>query len=852
MICPYCVEDIPDYSKNHPRCRVSEGKEFPPHYLEHHGRAGDQEPVVLSVIGFSGHGKTVFLCALFHYIDHCLSKLWPGFHSNGLDQESLDTLYVTRKKLEARILPGFTSQIFPRPGIFRLNDMPCIQDCDPSTALENTTILIFDTSGEAFTSEANFNEFANYVKRSDCVLFLVDLTTMGNSISTEMGRLLDTYVLAMPRMQIKEGTQHLIVVYTKSDDMKVSVPQFARLLADEPGLEGYLKEQLPASLGSPRTHLRQLDAVSRTLEDFTRNKLGAHKFIHQAEKWFASVSYTAVTSLGTAPEMQVNEEGEEELRLSVEMSPRCVADPLLYVLAKSVKPKLSPPWWRQLMGKIGVVGVAAAAFMLSAAASTSLALAAGVYFLFFYNADYRRAYACEQQKDYACAVENYTKAIEASPEHAEAYAGRGRSYTEQGRHAEAYKDCSTASQLKTDFAEALVCRGMASVFNNAYAEALGDCTVAINLNPEYAEAYLCRGITYWYQKQNTQAIKDYDKAIELAPGFARAYFNRGSAYLDSGNEAQASSDYRQAAELEPDLANTFYYRDHAFAYNHRGSAYLKQRNYNESLEDFNRAIRFRRDYAEAYENRGVAYTGINNYKKAVEDLTEALRLQPRSFTAYISRGDAYHLSDDFDQAAEDFSRALELGSNSVDVYLKRGKAYIGAKRWDAAIADYGKAVDLRPDYVEAYLGLGDAYLLRGQSKHRSSAACGQSNGENAAAYADYHEAVERYNMAAKLKPEDVRAIYRRGVANARRESYPQAIEDYRKVLVLDSDLASKPNASYSNAFCRNGLLNYSKGENNEVYEEHYFGLAADDFRQALKLNQSNVLAQSGLAKIENR
>jgi len=844
MICPYCVEDIPDYSKNHPKCQVNEGKEFPPHYLEHHGRAGNQEPIVLSVIGFGGHGKTVFLCALFHYIDHCLSKLWPGFHSNGLDQESLDTLYVARKKLEDKILPERTIQIFPRPGIFRLNNMPCIQDCDPNTALENTTVLIFDTSGEAFTSEAKIVEFAHYVKRSDCVLFLVDLTTMGNSISTEMGRLLDTYVLAMPRMQIKKQAQHLIVVYTKSDDMKISVPQFARLLADEPGLEAYLKEQLPPSLGSPRAHLRQLDAVSRTLEDFTRSKLGAHKFIHQAEEWFASVSYTAVTSLGTAPEMQVNEEGQEELRLAVEISPRCVADPLLYVLDKSVKPKLSPPWWRQLMGKVGVVGTAAAAVMLSAAASTLLALVAGVYFLFFYNADYRRGYACEQQKDYACAVENYTKAIEASPEYAEAYNRRGWVNLEQGTYDEAFKDCSKASQLEADFAEALTCRGMASVYNNSYDEALGDCAKAIELKPDYAEAYLCRGVTYWYRKQNAEAIKDYDKAIELVPNFARAYIKRGSAHADSGNEAQSLSDYRQAAELEPELATTYYYRDHVLAYNRRGSAYLKQKNYKEAVEDFSKAIKLKPDYAEAFENRATAYMAISNYPESIDDFTEAIRLQPQNATIYLSRGDAYtHIN--YNQAIDDYSRALQIKPNWVVAHFKRGGAYAGANKYDEAIKDYDKALELNPDYVEAYFERGQAYLKKGDYW--------RNYGDKKKAYDDYYMAVQDYGSAVKLNPEYAQAVYNKGIANARRENYGEAIKDYKAATSLDSDLESLPSVDYSSAFVRHGKDYQTQGDKGSS-KDYYYSLAIGDYTEAIRLNPKSFDAyfQRGWIYLEQK
>jgi len=848
MICPYCVEDVPAYSRKHTTCSVSENKEFPPFYLDHHGPGGEHEPLVLSVIGFSGHGKTVFLCALFHYIDHYLTKLWPGFFNHVLDQESLSTLNLYRERLEAKILPQSTPRIFPRPGIFRLTNMPCVQECDESQPLEHTTVLIYDPPGEAFSNETNIVEFARFVKRSDCVLFLIDLTSLNNAIASQMAKLLDTYVLGMRRMKIK--SQHLIVVYTKSDEMKVSVPQFSSLLAEEPELEAYLKEQLPPTLRNPRAHLRQLDKISRILEDFTQNYLHAQKFINEAAHWFASVSYTAVSSLGAAPEMYVNEKGETSVRMVVEMSPRCVADPLLYVLSKSVKTKLErPPWWQRFMAKAGFTGRAAVLVMLSGLTSILLALVAATYFLFFYNAEYRQAVACAQKKDYACAIENYTKAIEASPEYVEAYNGRGWAYLEQGNYEEALKDCSKAGELKADFAEALTCRGMASVFSNAYDAALADCAKAVELKPEYAEAYLCRGITYWYQKENAQAVEDYSKAIKLDPNFARAYFNRGSAHADSGNVEQARSDYQRAAELAPELTASHYYRHHAFAYNHRGRAFLEQAKYADAIADFDKAIGLKRDYAEAYENLGTAYAATGNYQQSIKNFSEAVKLQPDNVTAHIGLGDAYFYRGAYDQAVGSYSNALELRRDYAEVYVKRGDAFIAINKCEQAIRDYESALKFKPRYVEAHFGLGDAYLKKGNylrdgGKYRTKDA----------RYEDYHWAVKNYDAAAKLRPGYARAVYNRGIANALRENYVVAIRDYEEAIAIDASLASEANASYGNAFSRRAEDFHRQGDgaDSQSARDNYYGLATKDYQQALKLNPNNASAQNNLARLKNR
>jgi len=344
MICPYCVEDIPPQSTKHETCKKLKDKEFPPYYFDLHSDEYARDPVILSVVGFGGHGKTVFLCALFHYLDHELFKLWPNFYNRRLDQDSLTTLQTHLDKLTAGILPARTDKVFPRPGIFRPTHMLKANGAGKLPVLDDTTILIYDPPGEAFKTESEIVELAGFVKRSDCLLFLIDIGWLGNSVASKMGQLLDTYLLSMRRMGIAQRSQHLIVVYTKSDDLKVSVPEFKGFLERHPDLEDYLNEQLPQSLTNPESHLNRLEKISKLLEDFTRFELNAGRFIHEANDWFASVSYTVVSSLGAAPEKFLDDKGQQAEKLAVNISPHGVIDPFLYVLAKSIKkPKLPPP-----------------------------------------------------------------------------------------------------------------------------------------------------------------------------------------------------------------------------------------------------------------------------------------------------------------------------------------------------------------------------------------------------------------------------------------------------------------------------------------------------------------------------
>jgi double-GTPase-like protein len=390
MICPYCAEDVAAGSQQHQACKRASDKPFPPLYIDHHAGEAQPEPVVVSVIGFPNHGKTIFLCALFDYLDDQLTYVWRNkFHKLVLDQESLSQLNDNRSMLRRGELPPPTELDFPRPGIFRLKHMPSTSGNLALPPLVDTTILIYDPPGEAFRTEGRIVDYASFVNRSNCVLFLIDLTALGTSIAQGMAELLETYVLGMRRMGIRQQSQHLIVVYTKSDEMKISVPEFASLLERQPWLRDYLEEQRPATLADPGEHFKQLEKVSNVLADFTWSDLKAANFVNVADDWFASISYTAVSSLGSAPEFQeVEVQGDDAAeadprgdndaspdsnnekvsvvkRLTTEMSPRGMADPLLYVLAKSLSRRppqvisvtrpqsnLKNGWFKNLLDKL--------------------------------------------------------------------------------------------------------------------------------------------------------------------------------------------------------------------------------------------------------------------------------------------------------------------------------------------------------------------------------------------------------------------------------------------------------------------------------------------------------------------
>ena len=67
MLCPFCLSET---SIDSPHCANTDcGQQLPAKYVELHGGNYARQPIILSVVGFRGHGKTVYLASLFHLLE---------------------------------------------------------------------------------------------------------------------------------------------------------------------------------------------------------------------------------------------------------------------------------------------------------------------------------------------------------------------------------------------------------------------------------------------------------------------------------------------------------------------------------------------------------------------------------------------------------------------------------------------------------------------------------------------------------------------------------------------------------------------------------------------------------------
>lgn len=324
MLCPFCLADVkfkrekvagqPASIYLCPQCN----EQVPALYAQDYRQ---YPPTVISATGFRQHGKTVYFASLFYTLKKLtLARDWPDFFTMGLDEESLDTVYGNAKMLSGGALPDSTPKNFPRPTMVRAEGMPMQPNC---------TMLFFDTGGECFEKPRQLVQFAGFVRRAKAAMLLVSVPDLEDP-RAEIQKLLNTYVVGMRELGGQTNDQHLVIVYTKADQLA------SRFTGRWQDLHSYLLQGSVEALAQPDGYMERMYQVSSRLFDFTEQELHAHEFINTAQAHFKSLNFSTISALGAGP---------IGARLPVAIVPRRILDPLLWIMEKSFPKKFWRQWW---------------------------------------------------------------------------------------------------------------------------------------------------------------------------------------------------------------------------------------------------------------------------------------------------------------------------------------------------------------------------------------------------------------------------------------------------------------------------------------------------------------------------
>jgi hypothetical protein len=324
MLCPFCLAEV-KFKRQKPTGHPASiylcsncNEQIPALYAQDYRQ---YPPAVVSAVGFRQHGKTVYFASLFYTLKKLtLARDWPAFFTMGLNDDSLDTVYGNAKMLGGGTLPDSTPKNFPRPTMVRAEGVPMQPNC---------TLLFFDTGGECFEKPTQLVQFAGFVRRAKAAMLLISVPDLEDP-RAEMQQLLNTYVVGMHELGGQTEDQHLIIVYTKADQLA------GRFTGEWQDLHRYLLRGSVEALAKPDGYINRMVQISYRLLEFTEQELHAHEFVNTARAHFKSVNFSIISALGSEP---------IGARLPVAIVPRRILDPLLWIMEKSFPKTFWRRWW---------------------------------------------------------------------------------------------------------------------------------------------------------------------------------------------------------------------------------------------------------------------------------------------------------------------------------------------------------------------------------------------------------------------------------------------------------------------------------------------------------------------------
>lgn len=227
------------------------------------------------------------------------------------------------------------------------------------------------------------------------------------------------------------------------------------------------------------------------------------------------------------------------------------------------------------------------------------------------------------------------------------------------------------------------------------------------------------------------------------------------------------------------------------------AAKLKKGKYEEALTLLNKALELDPRSPKVYSNRAVARIYLNDIEGAIADCDTALQLKPGDINAYCNRGMAKASIGNYRGAISDFERAIELnpkmpeGWNNIAICKYKLGDYTGA------IADWQKTIEIDPTYKNfvqldierASVKLKELNLQAVTDKPTPQISeYAEAYFERALSKAlsrDYKGAVEDYNKAYKLSPDDPEILKKRGLAKIMMNDTVGAIADWENAIRLN-------------------------------------------------------------------
>jgi tetratricopeptide (TPR) repeat protein/predicted Ser/Thr protein kinase len=276
--------------------------------------------------------------------------------------------------------------------------------------------------------------------------------------------------------------------------------------------------------------------------------------------------------------------------------------------------------------------------------------------------------------------------------------------------------------------------------------------------PEGALDHFLAGEEQYRRGQWEQARNSFDRALGLQPAHFWAQFFLGVCHLKMRHWEAAKAALNACLAQQPDFV---------WAYLFRSFANEKLQALPEAEADFQNALRLNPNEDARYVlflARGILHFNQGNLEPAAADFRAALALKPGQYNAYLNLAQVHLARGHSEEAEEQVRAALRLGP-PVEVvlgyHIERGRSLLRDERYEDALRACEAALELSPQQPLPHEVRARAFLALGR----------------------YEEAERAFDQYLRQRGEEKADIFKgRGLARMKLGKYPEAAEDYNRVL----------------------------------------------------------------------
>jgi len=180
-------------------------------------------------------------------------------------------------------------------------------------------------------------------------------------------------------------------------------------------------------------------------------------------------------------------------------------------------------------------------------------------------------------------------------------------------------------------------------------------------------------------------------------------YDVGTLYLNNNNPDEAIKCFRRVLQLDSD----FY-----LAYNSLGLAYLMKGELKTAEQYFYKCLEIKPSFAEPHNNLGTVYQEMELYEKAEREFKTAIEdiRYPARHLAYYNLARLYYIQNKDQEALDNIKIAAKMKLDFAQAFNLEGIIYEKLGKYDEAINSYEEALKISPNDLDLNFNLAIAFF----------------------------------------------------------------------------------------------------------------------------------------------